>query len=354
MPPAPGGRSGPSGRSGPRPSSDDVDPFAFNDVEEDDPITQFAPTGDLDLGREPAPALLAARAEPLGSGGSDRSAARRRSTRNSRPGGSEAARRKGNRPANRRKPKEPSRLLLGVGLVAVLLAGFAAAYWFTQRQASDEQPSDDLAGPSASADTDETLASTAESTTPTTAAPTGEPPTVVFDEAAVGPITAGEPYTLSVGGGPEGASYQLLVDGAPAAEPAPSLAPVTFTEGRHLLEIAITSPAGNVSTNPVLVYAVPGTAPEAAWRANLKSVDIEGEGWALAVQSYDEFVAQGHTDLQLMPSAAYPSLTQGYWNLFIGGFESRDAAVAYCEQYGLTVPTECYVVYADPAAPASG
>ena len=54
------------------------------------------------------------------------------------------------------------------------------------------------------------------------------------------------------------------------------------------------------------------------------------------------------------PVDRVPSLAQGYWNLFVGGFPDSDAAKAYCEQNGLSVPDQCFAVYADPNAPAGG
>ncbi|MDH3681732.1 MAG: hypothetical protein OEV40_17485, partial [Acidimicrobiia bacterium] len=182
---------------------------------------------------------------------------------------------------------------------------------------------------------------------------TGLTPVVIFDEAAIGPIDAGVSYTIAIGEGPGNATYQLLVDGEAQAEPAPELPPVVFTPGRHLLVVNITSPEGNLSTDPVLVYAV-GETPALTWRANLSSVNVETEGWAEAVRQYEDFVAAGHTELQLMPSERFPALTPGYWNLYIGGFEDNAAATAYCEQYGLTVPDQCFPQLADPNAAAGG
>jgi hypothetical protein len=248
-------------------------------------------------------------------------------------------------------------VLLGAGVVAILLAGFASAYFLTR--GGDE--SVDTLNPDG---TDSSIESTqptdgtgatveGEPTQSTAPAPVEGPPTVVFNEAAVGPIEAGIPYTLSVQNSPPGASFQLLVDDVPVAEPAPELAPTTFEPGRHLLVINITSAAGATATGPVLVFALPETPP-AAWRANLSSVNIEAEGWAEAVTRYDAYVEAGHTDLQLLPSARVPSLTQGYWNIFVGGFADSAAATAYCEQSGLSVPDQCFAVYADPNAPAGG
>ncbi|MGI9616276.1 MAG: hypothetical protein ACR2QO_25400 [Acidimicrobiales bacterium] len=312
----------------------------------------FEPTDDFD--REPTPALLAAKAEPL----SDAPAAARRPRKPSsanRTKATQAAQASKARSASRRKPKEPSKLLLGGGILAVLLAGFATAYFLTR--GGDDAPGDDLAaegdqGAEVTAPAD-TTGGADDSTAATQAAePTG-PPTVAFNEAAIGPIEAGVPYTLGVQDSPPDATYQLLIDDVPTGEPAAELPPTTFEPGRHLLVININSPAGATSTGPVLVYALSPT-PEASWRANLSSVNVEAEGWGEAVTRYDAFVEAGHTNLQLLPSDRVPALAQGYWNIFVGGFPDSDAAKAYCEQFGLSVPDQCFAVFADPNAPAGG
>ncbi len=344
----------------PPPGGDELDTVVedFEDYGSYDATTAFEPMDDLD--REPTPALLAAKAEPLGGAPSSARPARR-APKSSRSKAGEAARVSKSRAKSRRKTKEPSKFWLGVGFLAVLLAGFATAYFLTRSGDTDSVASGDQeAAPSSTALTTDTSAAdgqpaavdttTAESAP---AAPTGAEPVVIFDEAAVGPIDAGVSYTIGVGEGPESAMYQLLVDNVPAADPAPELPPVTFTPGRHLLVIDITSPSGNIQTNPVLVYAV-GEVPAPNWRANLSSVDIVNEGWAEAAKQFDEYVAAGHAELQLMPSERIPSLTPGYWNLYVGGFADSAAALAYCEQYGLTVPDDCFPKLADPSAPAGG
>ena len=316
----------------------------------------FEPTDDFD--REPTPALLAAKAEPLAGAPSANRRPNRKPAKSSRSKAGEAARASKARAANRRKPKEPSKLLLGAGVVAILLAGFATAYFLT-RGGDDTGDTATVEGDETAGDT--TLPSDGSEVATDPTDPTGStapaevtgPPTVVFDEAALGPIDAGVPYTISVQNAPPDATLQLLVDDVPYAEPAAELPPTTFEPGRHLLVINMTSPAGTTSTGPVLVYAL-GETPPAAWRANLSSVNIETEGWAEAVRQFDEYVAAGHTNLQLLPSARVPSLTQGYWNIFVGGFADSDAARAYCEQYGLSVPDQCFTVLADPSAPAGG
>ncbi|MEM9614969.1 MAG: hypothetical protein AAF962_19555 [Actinomycetota bacterium] len=353
----------PPGRAPAR--DDDFGPSAFD-------APPFDPLDDPKAG-DPA-AMLAARAEPLGGAGKG-AANRTRGTRPA-PGGKGGPGAKGTRGAKgarggtapavprsaatrsapkSRKPKEPSTLLLGLGLGAVILAGIAAAYFLT-RGGDDDQVASDPITVVEEETTDPTDAGEAVTDTDVAGPETTTPPVVEFDAAAVGPIMAGTEYTINVAGGPTDATYQLLVDGVAAAEPAPQLAPVVFAQGRHLVEVKITNATGETSTPPVVVYAAEEAAPGVTFRANLASVNTDPnvEGWAEAVRRFDEFVAAGHTELQLLPSDWYPSLAPGYWNLFVGGFGTRAEAITYCEGFGLSVPDQCFAQEFDPAAPAGG
>lgn len=314
-------------------------------------------------GGESAAALLAAKAEPLG-----RDRRPPTSSKSGRPPRSGRPQKRGDakrsaRAGGGRKPKEPSKLLIGLGVALVALAGLGVIYYLAQRgddsgTAGDQivdgsLTQDDQADPSAEG-TEEVTGDGSGAMEDEAAGPVTElPPVVIFDQAAVGPIDAGVEYQIAVGDGPANAQYQLLVDGVAAAEPAPVLPPVTFEPGRHLLVIDITGVDQPISTNPVVVYAV-GAVPAAGFRANLSSVNIETEGWAEAVRQFDEFVAAGHTDLKLMPSDPFPSLVPGYWNLFVDGFDSATGATNYCEGAGLVVPEQCFAQPFDPNAPAGG
>jgi hypothetical protein len=313
-----------------------------------------------DLGRGPTPALLAAKAEPLGE---PKSVARRPNRRPAKPGrpssASQAARARARSRTerNRRKPKEPSKAVLALGVVAIVAAGFGAAYFLTRGGSSDAPPAEETAEPgTGDLTTDEPATDDTATSVPAETGPAaGLQPVVVFDEAVFGPIQAGVEYAVSVRDGPSGATYQLLVDGEPQAEPAAELPPTMFAPGRHLLEIQATSPEGNVSTPPVVVYAI-GEGPAAGWWANLASVNIDEnvEGWAEAMRRYDELVAAGHTQLELVPSASYPSLPPGYWILYVGGFTDSESAAAYCTANGLLTADECWAREFDPGAPAGG
>ena len=323
----------------------------FDGVPDDfDAVDDFS-YGDAPLDRGPTPALLAARAEPLESAGDPTRRQPRRPggpPRSSRPPGARkaAARQQSARARARRKPAEPNRLWLALGAVAVVLAGAAAAYllFFSGDDGStvtgDEVAGTTVVDESATTVVDDTATTVAEAADPASPS-TGEPPVVVFDEAAVGPIRAATPYTIGVTEPVDGATYQLLVDDVPQAEPAAELPPTQFEPGRHLLVIEMVTPTETVRTVPVVVYAIGEEPTGVVHRSNLSSVSIADQGWGEAVRQFDEYVAAGHTDLQLMPSDLFAELTPGYWNLFVPQPDSA-SALAYCEQFGLVVPDECF------------
>ena len=313
-----------------------------------------------DFSQAPTPALLAAKAEPLSKAKMPRAAPRPKSGRLARSGrrpvkaGSAAARSKA-RARSRRKPQETPKVLLGLASVAVVLVGVTVAYFFS-RGGDETSPGVDASVAVEEIDAvpvDEIGDGPGTELDASTSSVVPLPPVVIFDAAAVGPIDATVEYTLAIGDGPGNAMYQLLIDDIPQAEPAAVLPPVTFAPGRHLLVVEITSPEGDTATDPVVVYAT-GPIPVATYRANLSSVDIAAEGWAEAVRQFDEYVGAGHVELQLMPSDWFPSLAPGYWNLFVDGFDNRDAALAYCSQFELAVPNDCFAQQFDPDASAGG
>lgn len=382
----------PPGPGQPSSLADDVDllaPGVRNDAGAYDDVDGFDSLSYLR--REPTPALLAARAEPLGDPTPSRRTPRAKPAgkqakggrpaktgsrpagpagRSNRPAGpSEAGRSAKSRAqaqqAARRKPKEPSKGLLALAAVGVILIGVAAGYWLTNRNNDDGSTNTSLAGPSVTVAPGVTGSTTgpagdptATTATGTGAAPTGAKPAVVFNEAAEAPVDSNKPYTITVRDVPADTTALLLkVDDQPVGQPAPQLAPYQFTPGRHLLQIEITGPSGTTATDPVVVYAL-GDTPGRTYRANLSSVPTDktqpGGGWAEAVKQFDAFYAQGHTNVKLMPSDPYPSLKAGYWNIFVDGFADAAAAEAYCTEHGLAVPTQCFPKLFDPAAPASG
>jgi len=383
-PPQPSGLGQPSGLA------DDVDLLApgvrgdataFDDPDGFDSLSY--------LRHEPTPALLAAKAEPLGDPTPSRRTPRAKpagkqakagrpaktgsrpagpATRSNRSGRAGAPGEAGRSPksraqvqqAARRKPKEPSKGLLALAAVGVILIGVAAGYWLTNRNNDDGAGT--VAGPTATTAPGATTAPSTSvagdpaTTVATGAAPTGPKPAVVFNEAAAAPVLSTQAYTITVRDAPADAtSYLLKVDDQPVGEPAPQLAPYQFTPGRHLLQIEISGPSGTTATDPVVVYAL-GETPGRTYRANLSSVATDPNqangGWAEAVKQFDAFYAAGHTNVKLMPSDPYPSLKPGYWNIFVDGFADSAAAEAYCTERGLAVPTQCFPKLFDPNAPA--
>lgn len=328
---------------------------ATDHVDDFGAVSAFAPRDDL--GGEPTPALLAARAEPLGDAPTERRAAGK-TPRASRPPRASQSSRKQKAP-DRRAPKsgDNNKAGLVVGLLAVALLGIGAAYLLTRGDDEGTTTGEDVAsGDTASSLTVPDSPAEAEVTTSLAAAASPEAvrPYVILDEAAIGPILSETPYTLGVGGQvPDGAMYQLFVDDIPTAEAAPELAPAVFTPGRHLLVVQITSATASDSTDPVLVYAL-GAMPESGYVANLSSVNIDAEGWSEAVRQFDDYVASGHTDAQLMPSVWFDGVPVGYWNITVGGFTSSQEALDYCEQSGMAVPDECFARLVEPASAAGG
>ena len=352
----------------PPPPADDLDPRPGADgpTTPYDVPSAFEPIDDRAY--EPTPALLAAKAEPLGGAKTGRPPARSKANRPSKPPRAGAGR-PGKPPvgpskARGRKPPGRSgtpKMLIGLGVLVLIIAGGGIYYMLGNGDETDpnltlEDGQVGDGGDSISTDTDVTTdqadpTGTTDEAIASPGAVEDPPPVVSFDEAAVGPIQSETEYQVGIQGGPSDALYRVLVDGEPQAEPAPELQPTVFVPGRHLLVIEITSPTATTSTDPVVVYAL-GPIPEASYRANLSSVNVAAEGWGEAVRQFDEYVAAGHANLKLMPSDWFPSLVPGYWNLFVDGFDTAEDALAYCAQHELAVPDDCFAVQFDPDAPA--
>lgn len=285
------------------------------------------------------------------------------------------------------KPKEPNKpLLVGAVLLALLLVG-GGAYLFNQRDSTDA--GDDVASPSVSDDATESDSTTeasesedsqagaqedaatgdstdgeltdGDSTDGDSAsgdadtAPAVDSPTFVFEDASAGPLDADTSYEVQLLGVSPEADLWVVVNGERQAQgPSQATLPkLRFSEGRYSVAIDIVSPDGSTTTsNAVETYVLGGT-PEASFRSNVSSVNTETEGWDEAIQRFDKFEAAGLEDLKLTPSDPYPSLKPGFWNIYVEGFEDREAATAHCEQFELEVPLECYPSDFDPTAPAA-
>ncbi|MGI9616277.1 MAG: protein kinase domain-containing protein [Acidimicrobiales bacterium] len=171
-----------------------------------------------------------------------------------------------------------------------------------------------------------------------------------FDLGSDGPLDAGDSFDLDIQGASAGTRYRYVVDGAPVGTPTEDLAPFVADPGRYSMAIEVTQGDVVTTTPPVDLYVI-GDLPAAGYRANLSSITAESENWATALDVYDRLVDQGHTDLQILPSDRFASLRGGFWNLFVTGFgDDRDASLAYCESFGLSLPDECFVSFFDPEA----
>ncbi len=246
--------------------------------------------------------------------------------------------------------------------VAALLGILAlAAGYFLFVQGDDDSAtfaaeSDDLAADLVEDDLEADPADPADDTTDSSTADPAAPaalsdsPVLTLQGAADGPLEVETKYEMTIDGVPAGSQYLVVVDDIPQ-EPALDYLPVLILpEGRHTISVTVTSGAQTADTNAVDVYVL---APEltATYRANLSSVNIAEQGWAEAMKQFDEFRAAGHENLLLSPSDPYPSLLPGFWNLYVAGFADAAEATAYCEQFELAIPEECFPAPFDPDGP---
>ena len=243
------------------------------------------------------------------------------------------------------KPKEPNRLVLGLAMALVVLAGVAVAWWLTRGDGTADQTADGLTTDTTAATGGVTAADEATAGTEAMAesGPIVDEPTLLFEEAQLGPLDRSSTYGIDLAGVPEGALLQVVVDDIPQGQPDTVLPDLILPAGRHTIHIAITNGAEVTNSTPVEVYVL-GDPPPAGYLANLASVDIQNEGWAEAIRRFDEFRAAGHGSLQMLP------LTEGYWNIYVGELGNDATAVdAYCESFQLSVPDQCFPKLFDPA-----
>lgn len=174
--------------------------------------------------------------------------------------------------------------------------------------------------------------------------------TAVVVGAENGPLLAGANLEIAVSGAPDGATFRPVIDGLATGTSVPELSSVALGAGRHTVAVEINSGGDLELTEPVEVYAS-GELPGPGYRANLASVAVEADGWQAALATFDRLVSEGHTDVQILRSDDSPQQTPGYWNLFVAGFgDDPAAAEAYCGDYGLSIPEQCFAGYFDPDA----
>ncbi len=245
-----------------------------------------------------------------------------------------------------------------VPLAALLgVLALAAGYWVFVRSNDDSATfaadSDDLAADLVEDDLEGDPAAdagTSGSNDPSAPAVLSDSPVLTLDGAADGPLQVETQYEMTLEGVPNDSEYLVVVDDIPQ-EPALDYLPVLILpEGRHTIFVTVTSGGRTADTNSVEVYVL---APEltATHRANLSSVSVADQGWAEALRQFDEFRAAGHENLMLSPSDPYPSLLPGFWNIYVAGFADGAAATAYCEQFELAIPNECFPAPFDPDGP---
>lgn len=177
------------------------------------------------------------------------------------------------------------------------------------------------------------------------------PPLVLsFEEGSSGPVDAGSSYDLAVAGAEEATAFRIIVDGEPIGTASAELEPFVPIAGRHSVAVEATRGDDVSRTDVVEIYAV-GALPDAGFRANLVSITARPDNWPAAISRFDELVAEGHTDLQLLPSDRFPTLPGGFWNVFVPGFrDNRGAGLDYCARFELSIPDECFVTFFDPNA----
>ena len=253
--------------------------------------------------------------------------------------------------------KERPRWMIPAGALLGVLA-LVAGYWFFVRDTDDTgafaaENDDDLAADLVEEDLEEgTDGADATATTVDPNAPTvlSDSPVLALEGAADGPLEVDTEYEMTIEGVPNGAQYLVVVDDIPQ-EPALDYLPVLILpEGRHTISVTVTAGAQTAGTNPVEVYVL-ASELVATTRANLSSVSIADQGWTVALQQFDDFRAAGHENVMLSPSDPYPSLLPGFWNLYVPGFADQAAATAYCEQFELSIPDQCFPAPFDPNGP---
>jgi len=256
------------------------------------------------------------------------------------------------------KPREPNRVLLGLALALVVLAGAAVAWWLTRDDGAEGSAAGEV---EQAAETTTTLAAGDAAAAPEPEAPAVEEPvldvpTLSLLDVEPGPLDSETTYSLDLFGEPAGSMLQVIVDDVPQGQPDVLLPDLILPAGRHTLVVNVTDGAGTRLSSPIEVYVL-DAPPAQGTLANLASIDMVNEGWDEAIRRFDEYRAAGHQNLRLLP------ITPGFWNIFVADQVDAAAVATYCEGFGLGVPDDCFAKDFDPAtyqgpapaaAPAAG
>jgi serine/threonine protein kinase len=174
--------------------------------------------------------------------------------------------------------------------------------------------------------------------------------TAMVESAAEGPVAAGSELEIILGGASEEALFRPVIDGLATGVSGPDVPTVVLEPGRHSIAVEVTTGDDFEVTEPIEVYAI-GEPPGSGYRANLASVSVDDQGWPATLETFDRLVAAGHSGLEILRSDEYNQQAPGYWNLFVPGFgDDPAAAEAYCAQYDLAIPSQCFAGYFDPDA----
>ncbi len=170
------------------------------------------------------------------------------------------------------------------------------------------------------------------------------------DAIVAGPIEAGAVYRVGVPDAPDGSTLRLMIDGEPVGAVSTEDLLFEAEPGRHSVSVEVTTDGEPAVTAPLTVYGFGPTAPF-GYQANLASIDFGSQDWAAAMGVFDRLVAEGHSDLELIVSDDFATLTPGYWMLYVPGFgDDAEAAEAYCARFDLAIPTDCFAGYLGPGS----
>lgn len=130
-------------------------------------------------------------------------------------------------------------------------------------------------------------------------------------------------------------AFVLLGGDEQPADPVAEVSPSPTTSA-----VAATPPAPEESVTPSSSVA-PVALETPTWVAVLRSMEVDGFDRAEAESHASSITDEVGADPGVLLSDDYSSLNPGYWVVYAGGFDDRDAADAFCEEVADTVP-DCY------------